>query len=399
MYGHFFMSANVLKTTSHLLSALNPHTNKAEWWQDGENAGIDWHDLAIRAIVFGLAPQLYHRLTGWEITLPPRAHAKLAVTYQAQAKRSESIYTQLGEILAACKNANLNPVVLKGAHLAAVYYAAPALRPMNDIDMLFPTNELADAENMLASLAYGGKHKSSEIGAGVTKHTSTFKRDGAEANTSNPYLSAEGERMIEPHGSLEESWYGLKVDITPGIRERCVPAKLQGHLAKVLSPEDVLIHVALHFTFHLIQGAPSMVQLTDVLTISETARLDWHVVADRAVEYEAAPYVLAGLLLAEKLLGAKVPAFVRNALSRHTPQSLRDHIENLNLNDVLRRTQQKPITSMGDRLKRGIADRAETAKWASDIQGKWQVWKTALNITKTDAGQMLLRKDSKEKIP
>ena len=348
--------------------------------------------------MFGLAPQLYYRLTDWGIHLPPRAHAKLAVTYQAQEKRNAGIYTQLGEILTACKEANLHPIVLKGAHLAATYYDVPALRPMNDIDLLFPANELEWAEALLLELEYGGKHKSAEIGAGVTKHTSTFKRTGAIANTSNPYLSAEGERMIEPHGSLEESWYGLKVDITPGIRGRAMPAKLGGHIAQVLSPEDVFIHVALHFTFHLIQGAPSMVQLTDILTIAEKASLDWHVVTDRSVEYQAAPYVLAGTSLGEKLLGAKVPAFVRNHLTRHTPQNLRQHIESLDLNDVLRRTQQKPITSMGDRLKRGIADRAETAKWTPSIQGKWQVWKTALNVTKTDAGQLLLRKQSKENI-
>jgi hypothetical protein len=62
------------------------------------------------------------------------------------------------------------------------------------------------------------------------------------------------------------------------------------------------------------------------------------------------------------------------------------------LDNILQRTQQKPLTTMRQRLWRGLQDRAETARWAADWQGRWQVWRTALEITKTDTGQMLLKR-------
>jgi hypothetical protein len=364
-------------------------------WQNQHNTTpLDWDDFAIRAIVLGLAPQLYHRLSQWDIHLPPRAKAKLAVTYQAQAKRSQAIYTQLDELLIACATANLHPVALKGVHLAAHYYAEPALRPMNDIDLLFTAEELPQAENLLAELGYGGKHKSADFGPGVTKHTSTFLRETEPipSVTPNPYLSSHSQRMIEPHSSLEESWFGLKVDITSGIRQRTITAQLGQHDCLVLAHEDCLLHICVHFCFHLIMGAPSMVQFTDLLAVTQAHSTDWQLFSQRTRDYGAAPYALAALTLAQKLLDAPIPNNVLDDLAQATPLPLRQRITQLGLADILQRSQQKPLTTLKQRLLRGLQDRAETARWATDWRGRWQVWQTALHIGRTDTGQMLLRR-------
>lgn len=350
----------------------------------------------MRAIVLGLAPQLHARLSAWQIKAAPRAAAKLAVTYRAQAKRSEAIYTQLREVLHACVARGLHPIALKGVHLAAYYYAAPPLRPMNDIDLLFTPAELPAAEAMLAELGYGGKYKSAEMGAGVTKHTSTFRRaDDHEGATPNPYLSADSGRTIEPHTSLEESWFGLKVDITPGIRDRAETAELAGMPCLVLAREDLLLHLCLHFCFHLIQGAPSLVQLTDLLTVTQ-ADLAWDTFVRRAQHYCAAPYALAGLMLAQKLLDAPVPAAALTGLAQATPRALHRRIERLGLVDVLRRTQQTPLTSIPQRIRRGLSDRAETARWAPDWHGRIRVWRTLFHAARTDTGQIILNRLKRE---
>jgi hypothetical protein len=263
---------------------------------------------------------------------------------------------------------------------------------MNDIDLLFPAEQVSTAEAILTELGYGGKHKSAELGPGVTKHTSTFRRDTADPNTPNPYLSAQADRMIEPHTSLEESWFGLKVDITPGVYERAVTARLGQHDCLVLAQEDLLLHLCVHFCFHLIMGAPSMVQFTDLLAVTQTADISWPILIQRARARRATPYVLAALTLAHKLLAAPVPADALSQLAQYTPKPLRQHITQLGLDNILQRTQQKPLTTMRQRLWRGLQDRAETARWAADWQGRWQVWRTALEITKTDTGQMLLKR-------
>jgi hypothetical protein len=387
-----------LTTAQLLIGALRADQTSESWTADFAQAQADWDDLAVRAIAFGLAPQLYCQLMTWGITIPPRTTAKLAVTYQAHLKRNAAIYEQLDAVLAACAGYDLQPIALKGIHLAAHWYAEPALRPMNDIDLLFTPAELPRAADMLVALGYEGKHKSAELGAGVTKHTSTYRRSNPAngAATPNPYLSTQADRTIEPHTSLEESWFGLKVDMTEGVRERAVtvafgPGSHRGS-GRVLAAEDLLLHLCVHFCFHLIMGAPSLVQLTDLLIVTRKGTIQWPILVERAIANRAAPYALAALTLVHKLLAAPVPEAVLAELGQATPALLRRHVATLELADVLRRSQQKPLTTIRQRLQRGFADRAETARWAPDWRGRLQVWRTALDVTRTDTGRMLLNK-------
>lgn len=376
--------------TQHILDALCPAQQPSQWLNGF--APENWDDLVVRAIVLGLAPQLYHRLSQWEVKIPARPFAKLQLTYQAQQKRNEAILAQLAEILMACAAKGITPLALKGVHLAAHWYAQPALRPMNDIDLLFQPAEMDTVAQIFAALGYEGHHKSADLGPGVTKHTSTYRRPtDAAGQTPNPYLSAAAGRIVEPHTSLEESWFGLKVDITPGVRERAITLPFGNCPGRALSNEDLLLHLCLHFCFHLIQGAPTMVQLSDLGLVGGSGRIDWQTFTGRAIANQAAPYALAGLSLAQKLLQAPIPAEPCQTLRQATPRSLAKRIANLSLDDVLRRSQQKPLTTIPQRIQRGLQDRAETARWAPNWRGRWQVWRTALKIGQTDTGRMLLK--------
>lgn len=386
------LAPSVHNSSNIILGALKTNQTPEKWESDFVKKGIHWDDLSIRAIVFGLAPLLHHRFSQWRYVLPPRAAAKLSANYLAHEERNQRIANQLGEVLAACHDKGLHPVALKGVHLAAWIYPAPALRPMNDIDVLFPLQELREAEQVLEQLGYGGKHKSPEVGAGVTKHTSTFRRDTPTGATPNPYLSTNAEAMVEPHTSLEESWFGLKVNITPGIMERAQMAALFGHPCRVLEPTDLLLHLCIHFCFHLIMGAPSMVQLVDLSTVIQKGDIDWETFVARSSSCRAAPFALASLTLAEKLLGAPIPDFVTSNLKSQTPGPLAARIAGLDLSHILKRTQQKPLISIQARLRRGIIDRRETAQWAPDFRAQLQVWSTLLTFWRTDTSRMLLHK-------
>lgn len=381
---------SALTETELIFSALHLEQTAPAWQRLCEGAGVKWDSLTVRAIVLGLAPALHARLADWQINAPPKALAKLAVTRQMHAQRNAAIYVQLDEALRAFNAQALRPIALKGVHLAAAVYPDPALRPMNDIDLLFKPEELPAAELVLESLGYGGKYKSAELGPGVTKHTSTYQRAATSASTPNPYLSSEAERMIEPHSSLEESWFGLRVDITPGVRERAVEAHLGGSVCQVLAREDLLLHLCVHFCFHLIMGSPAMVQLLD-LSFASTGEVDWDLMTHRAVERDAAPFALAALTLARRLLGAPIPEPTLARLERASPESHRRRVAALTLADVLRRTQQKPLRGVVQRLQRGVADRAEAARWASDWRGQWRVWRTALDVGRTDTARLMLR--------
>src|SRR5439155_9315172 len=168
----------------------------------------------------------------WGQRLPDaRAQAKLNFARQAEIARQAARRAQLAEILALLP---VQAVVLKGAYLAECVYPAPGLRPMNDIDLLFRPQDLPAVALALSELGYGSKEKSPERGPGITKHTSTFQRQDQGSATPNPYLSAAGSRMVEPHRSLEESWFGLRCDLTPGMWGRSQPVQIAGVSARAL---------------------------------------------------------------------------------------------------------------------------------------------------------------------
>jgi hypothetical protein len=380
-------------TTRFLLEALRHGQTPGAWLSLSPREEIDWDDLAVRAIVLGLAPQLHYRLRAWDVEVPAQAAAKLSVTYEAQKRRSRAIYAQLDEILAACAACDVRPVALKGVHLAACRYPEPALRPMNDVDLLFAEREMPQVKTILTELGYEERYKSPELGAGVTKHTSTFRRgSGQEPQTPNPYLSAAGDRTIEPHTSLQESWYGLVVDVTHGVRARSRTVQLGRQPARVLASEDLLLHLCVHCTFHFIMGVPLLVQLGDLLLVCRDEGLDWDIFVQRAGANEAMPYALAALTLAQRLLAAPVPPGVLSALAQGTPTRLRRYIETLDLKAVMERTQQEPWNSTWQRIVHGLRARAETARWAPDRRSRWRVWRTVLHVMRSDTGRMLLQK-------
>ena len=346
----------------------------------------DWDDVAITAIALGLAPLLHWHLEQAGISIPPMAMAKLGVTRQAHAKRNKAIAWQLDEVLSACAQQEVDVLVLKGALLAATVYPDPALRPMNDIDLLFRTQDLAKIGPIFAGLGYQGKHKEADVGPGITKHLSTYRRQGNEGATPNPYVSAGGDRMIEPHGSLEESWFGLKVDITPGVWERAVSISLSEQSAYRLSTSDMILHLAVHATFHVIMGASVFVQLYDIgqALCSWADVLDWDQIVSLTAQAQAEPFVYAALYWAYALFGAPVPEARLSGLKQQCVPELVAYIHALDGLAIFERSQQPPLTTVGQRLRRGIEDRRETARWATSTADKWKVWQTALAFHKTD---------------
>jgi hypothetical protein len=260
---------------------------------------------------------------------------------------------------------------------------------MNDVDLLFAQDKIETAEQVLTELGYGAKHKDPNTGPGITKHTSTYLKSGKRGATPNPYLSPDAERMIEPHTSLEESWFGLKTDITPGVHERAVQTSLAGVSCRTLSPEDLLLHLSVHFCYHFIMGAPVMVQLLDLLHVTQKLNVDYNLLALRAGDTQSTPFLFAALHLAQKLLAAPCPEPFLTKLSRQIPTGLQTYIQNIDLALLLARTQQQPLNNLSQRIRRGLSDRAAAARWAIGLPKKLSVWGTTFVFWKTDTGLLL----------
>jgi len=354
----------------------------------------EWEVIAVTAVALGLAPLLHWHLSQAEIVPPPMAMAKLAVTRKAHAKRNDKISEQLAEILAACAVEKIEVLVIKGAFLAPTVYPEPALRPMNDIDLLFRPEDLARVGPLLESLGYKGKHKDPTQGPGIVKHLSTYRRAGNEGQTPNPYLSASGDRMVEPHDSLEEAWFGLKVDITPGVWDRAAFISLHNQSAYRLSIADILLHLAVHATFHVIMGASVFLQLYDIGQVVQAwaHRIDWSHVQALTKKAQAEPFVYAGFYWTKMLYKTPLPDELLAQLAQACPPNLVAYIQAFDAVTLLERTQNPPLVTLRQRLWRGVLDRRETARWADSLIDKWRIWQTGLAFYKTDTAALLREK-------
>jgi hypothetical protein len=93
--------------------------------------------------------------------------------------------------------------------------------------------------------------------------------------------------------------------------------------------------------------------------------------------------------LAASVLGAPVPATILEALKSASPNSVRKAAGGLSVSDMMRRTQRPPLRTLAQRLRRGIADRTETARWAHSVPEWLRVWWTLVDVRRTDTWQIL----------
>ena len=116
----------------------------------------DWKEIAQRARGLSVAHLLYHRLQTLEVTppVPPPVWQRLQRFYLESAGFGMRLRHHLSGVLAALGAAGVTPIVLKGAYLAEGVYRNPALRPMNDVDLLVRQADLSAAQRSLLDLGY-----------------------------------------------------------------------------------------------------------------------------------------------------------------------------------------------------------------------------------------------------
>lgn len=90
--------------------------------------------------------------------------------------------------------------------------------------------------------------------------------------------------------------------------------KVNGQEMLVCAPEDMMLHGALHFSFHKEFLSKPLLQLRDLGEIASKESIDWDQVCERARQYRAERSVYYALYLARRLLGAPIPGHVLSTL-------------------------------------------------------------------------------------
>ena len=263
-----------------------------------------WDDLGKYARRQQVAGLFYQRLR--QHGLDKIAPAALLIKGQQQAQqntvRNLRLYHDLNQLVTRLHTQQIPVILLKGAYLAAAVYEQIALRQMVDLDILVPLERLEDAVATVTQLGYQPLTPIGNLQGHLQHdhHLPRFVKTGAVS--------------VEIHWTITRPNPAYTIPIQ-ALWARAQPATVAGVEVACLCPEDLLLHVCLHATYHhfLEQGIRF---LCDIAAIRKwfADTLDWVQFVQRAQQWGWAPGVYLALQLAVDLLDAGVPAVVLLAL-------------------------------------------------------------------------------------
>jgi hypothetical protein len=262
----------------------------------------EWDSLVHESARQGVAPLLYVRLRTGALTtgVPARANQMLRKLAVHSTLKSLALRSELGVALRALQAEGIEVIVLKGAHLAGLVYGDGAARPMRDVDLLVRKDDLGRAEGTLFDLGYV-RHPEKDGDYSSCQHLQPLIRPGGVP--------------IEIHWTIADPKEPIEIDLN-GLWERAHPGRIADVDVKVLSPEDLLLHLCVHTALHH-QLELGLRACWDILEVTRhcRVRVDWEQLRLRAREWGVEKYVYLTLRLATELVGAVVPSWVLTTLA------------------------------------------------------------------------------------
>jgi hypothetical protein len=257
-------------------------------------------NLARRAIAERVAPLVFAKLSRDECLAAAERDALRSELYRAEASNLIA-YRELGILLKAAERLGAGPpVLLKGGALASTLYEEVGHRPMGDIDILVPREELgrwleAGAE---ASLTRRSPEMSPGLDRSVHYHVAlSGKESGAVIEIHYGLIAGEADvRAPDPEWFL-------------GRTEAWGPPPGHTYLARQLDPTAHLLYMCAHAMLQHGGAAAPMIWFYDLHLLIERRfeSIDWPELAERARALGWNAALASALCRAHALYGTRVP--------------------------------------------------------------------------------------------
>lgn len=234
----------------------------------------DWPGLAREASALGLGPLLYDTLRRLALPqVPDEMMVELRKQYYDAAGYNMLILKELVTILRNLSEMGVQAAVLKGAALILYVYERMAQRPMVDLDLLLPFEDLEKAKEVFKQLGYTElSPRPFEDYSGLCWNELMVVREDGKGPT------------VELHWHLLDNPYYAGRLTTPTLISRSKPKEIADVQAQVLDLEDQIIHLSCHNYYHHLGGfTRSLVDIAFVIArYGDEVR--WQELLSRAVD-------------------------------------------------------------------------------------------------------------------
>lgn len=263
-----------------------------------------WKLLRYEAACHFVLPTLYRRLERPPLreAVPHEVLDSMRDTFFGVALRTTRLLRGTARAIQLLEEHGIRTMVLKGVHLAAAMYPEPARRGMADADIMVDRENLARAEALFVERGWGPLPRP----------------DIARFCERSNHLA----KLEEPGGITLEIHYHIERPTSPfaipvrALWETAVPVEIAGVRTLGLAPEELLIHLCIHASYHHRFSRAPLKGLLDVRTVLERqgASIDWPRLRRLATAWGVGRFVYLTLRLAHEVLGAD--------LSMHDYQAL-----------------------------------------------------------------------------
>jgi hypothetical protein len=213
-------------------------------------AATDWARLLVMAQRHRLAPLLCWRLgedPGAKGVPKPFAEA-LATNFEKHARRALELQAEVSRIQRIMRENEIPAVFLRGAFLAFHVYRQPGLRPIRDLDVLVPRDQIAEAADAL--------------------RTSILRRPGRPADQPTPRIDIEFHTRLTDHARRYDPAFDA------GTWNRLISRVVAEEEIWYLAPEDQLLHLILSALREDPRNCHPLV-LTDIAQLLEQTGVNW----------------------------------------------------------------------------------------------------------------------------
>ena len=258
---------------------------------------LDWDFLCAQADEQAVLQLVRRRMaTRYADRVPEPVLDRMAEDCRWLTQHSQALTRELLDLLTLFSKSDIPVLPFKGPTLGLQAYGDPALRTFADLDVLVRPADLKDARAVLLN---GGFHTSFP--------TTPARRALLVDRGSHESFERDDGVAVELHWRIAGAVSDFGLDYAR-LWSRLGVVALGGRLVPVLEPVDLLLVLCIHGAKHAWERLAWICDVAEL--VRRTPELDWTALVAEAEELKAGRIVGLGLLLADELLDAPLPAHV-----------------------------------------------------------------------------------------